>query len=123
VKAWDYQDLISVYNEAATIAREEHVPVLIHVEDMTQPLGHSTSGSHERYKSDERLEWETEYCCITQFRDWILEEGIAEESELGEIDAEAKEEVKREQKAAWQAFQEPIQWEKDETYCPTGTCD
>ncbi len=114
VKAWNYDELISVYNEAATIAREEHVPVLIHVEDVTQPLGHSTSGSHERYKNDERLEWEIENCCITQFREWIINEGIAEESELDEMDKEAKEEVSREHKAAWKEFQEPILREKDE---------
>ncbi|MCC5906266.1 MAG: transketolase [Balneolaceae bacterium] len=114
VKAWNYEELISVYNEAATIAREEHVPVLIHVEDVTQPLGHSTSGSHERYKNDERLEWEIENCCITHFREWIINEGIAEESELDEMDKEAKEEVSREHKAAWKEFQEPILREKDE---------
>ena len=114
VKAWNYEELISVYNEAATIAREEHVPVLIHVKDVTQPLGHSTSGSHERYKNDERLEWEIEKCCIAQFREWIINEGIAEESELDEMDKEAKEEVSREHKAAWKEFQEPILREKDE---------
>jgi 2-oxoisovalerate dehydrogenase E1 component len=114
VKAWDYEELIAVYNEAAVIAREEHVPVLVHVEDATQPLGHSTSGSHERYKSDERLEWETDNCCLTQFREWILHEGIAESAELNEIDAEAKKEVHREQEEAWLAFQEPILKERDE---------
>ncbi len=106
--AWDYEGLIEVYNEAEAIAREEHVPVIIHVEEVTQPLGHSTSGSHERYKNDERLEWELEYCCITQFRDWIVKEEIATEEELNTIDMEAREVVLNEQKKAWKKFQEPI---------------
>ena len=106
--AWDYEGLIEVYNEAAAIARDEHVPVLVHVEEVTQPLGHSTSGSHERYKDDERLEWENEYCCITQFREWIIKEEIATEEELSAIDKEAKAKVYEEQKKAWKKFQEPI---------------
>jgi 2-oxoisovalerate dehydrogenase E1 component len=114
VKGWDYEDLITVYGEAETIAREEHVPVLIHVDDVTQPLGHSTSGSHERYKSDERLEWETNHCCIEKFRNWILNEEIADNQELEQIDAEAREDVLREQKKAWEAFQSPINNEKAE---------
>ena len=113
-KAWDYDELITVYNEAATIAREDHVPVLIHVEDVTQPQGHSTSGSHERYKSDERLEWENDHCCIKIFREWMLEEGVADIEELDELDAEARETVQKEQKKAWQAFQDPIIKEKNE---------
>lgn len=114
VKAWDYEELITVYNEAETIAREEHVPVLIHVEDVTQPLGHSTSGSHERYKSDERLEWELKNCCVTRFREWIISEEISDEPELDLIDEEAREEVLREQKKAWEAFQSPLLNEKAE---------
>src|SRR6056297_2825994 len=74
VKAWDYPALMETYAEAERIAREEHVPVLVHVKEVTQPQGHSTSGSHERYKSDERLEWEEEYCCNNRIREWILEE-------------------------------------------------
>ena len=77
VKAWDYSGLMETYEEAERIAREEHVPVLIHVKEVTQPQGHSTSGSHERYKSEERLEWEEEYCCINQTRQWLIEEEIA----------------------------------------------
>lgn len=114
VKAWDYEELITVYNEAETIAREEHVPVLIHVEDVTQPLGHSTSGSHERYKSDERLEWELKNCCVTRFREWIISEEISDEPELDLIDEEAREEVLREQKQAWEAFQSPLLNERAE---------
>lgn len=114
VNAWDYEEMLSVYNEAATIAREEHVPVLIHVEDVTQPLGHSTSGSHERYKDDERLKWESDHCCILKFRKWILNEGHATDKELDTIEKEAKEEVLSEQKKAWDAFQNPIIHEKDQ---------
>ncbi|MDX1585992.1 MAG: thiamine pyrophosphate-dependent enzyme [Balneolaceae bacterium] len=114
VKAWNYEELITTYNEAETVSREEHVPVLIHVEEVTQPQGHSTSGSHERYKDDERLEWEEEYCCINQFRKWIVEEEIAEENELDEIDDEAKKTVREEQKKAWEEFQQPIREDKDQ---------
>lgn len=112
-KGWDYEELLTTYNEASTIAREEHVPVLIHVEEVTQPQGHSTSGSHERYKSDERLEWEEQHCCVSKFKEWIINEEIATEEELEELDKEAKEEVQKAQKKAWQAFQEPIVNEKN----------
>jgi len=104
VKAWDYPALLETYEKAAKIAREEHIPVLVHVKEVTQPQGHSTSGSHERYKSDERLEWEEEYCCNNRIREWILEEGIASEEELNEIEKEAKDKVKSEKQAAWKAF-------------------
>lgn len=104
VKGWDYEALIETYEKAEQIAREEHVPVLIHVQEVTQPQGHSTSGSHERYKTDERLEWEEEYCCINQVRQWILKNGIATKDRLEEIDKEAKKFVKKEQQAAWEAF-------------------
>ncbi|MDZ7720953.1 MAG: thiamine pyrophosphate-dependent enzyme [Balneolaceae bacterium] len=114
VNAWDYEELLTVYNEAAEVAREEHVPVLIHVEEVTQPQGHSTSGSHERYKSSERLEWEEEYCCINKFKEWIIKEDIATEEELEELDKEARDEVQREHKKAWNAFQDPILEEKNE---------
>jgi len=113
-RAWDYVEMISVYNEAATIAREEHVPVLIHIEEVTQPLGHSTSGSHERYKNDERLAWEEEYCCIQKFKEWIVSEGIADLKELDKIEKEAKTIVLEEQKKAWERFQSPITIEKEE---------
>ncbi len=113
-KAWDYEELITVYNEAATVAREDHVPVLIHVEEVTQPQGHSTSGSHERYKSDERLNWEADHCCIHKFREWLIAEEIADADELERIEQEAIETVRNEQKKAWQAFQDPILQEKNE---------
>ncbi len=114
VKAWDYEKLLKVYEEASEISRKEHVPVLIHVEEVTQPQGHSTSGSHERYKDEERLQWEEEYCCCNQFREWILNENLADTSELDEIEKEAKDYVREEQKKAWKAFQEPIKADKEE---------
>jgi len=104
VKAWDYPAVLETYEKAAEIARNEHVPVVIHVEEVTQPQGHSTSGSHERYKSEERLEWEEEYCCINKMRQWMIKEGISDEKTLDEIEEEAKNHVKEEQKAAWKAF-------------------
>lgn len=113
-RAWDYEEMISVYNEAATLAREDHVPVLIHIEEVTQPLGHSTSGSHERYKDDERLTWELEHCCIEKFKKWILSEGIADQKELEKIEAESRSEILNEQKKAWEKFQRPITKEKEE---------
>lgn len=113
-RAWEYEELISVYNEASLIAREEHVPVLIHVDEVTQPQGHSTSGSHERYKNDSRLKWETDYCCIKKFREWILKEGLADGSALDTLEAEAKAFVLKEQKQAWEDFQNPIRKEREE---------
>lgn len=116
VKGWDYAGLCLAYEKGVRIAREEHVPVLIHVEEVTQPQGHSTSGSHERYKSKELLEWGKEFDCNNQFRKWILEfrfegEAIATAEELDAIEAEAKKTVRAEQKAAWEAFTSPIKAE------------
>ncbi len=104
VNGWDYTALIETYQKASAVAREEHVPVLIHVKELTQPQGHSTSGSHERYKSKERLAWETEYDCNVQFRNWILEHGIASEEDLLAIENAIKKEVRDGKKAAWEAF-------------------
>lgn len=114
VKAWDYPALLDAYKTASKIAREEHVPVLIHVEEVTQPQGHSTSGSHERYKSEERLKWEEEYCCNGQFREWILKEKITTAKTLDKIEEEADKAVKDGQKDAWAAFQDPIKAQKNE---------
>jgi pyruvate/2-oxoglutarate/acetoin dehydrogenase E1 component/TPP-dependent pyruvate/acetoin dehydrogenase alpha subunit len=113
-KAWDYTELIDAYEEAERVAREEHVPVLVHVQEVTQPQGHSTSGSHERYKEEERLEWEEKHCCNLKFRSWILSEDIATEEELDKIEEETKEEVKTKQKKAWKSFQDPILQQKQE---------
>ncbi|MFH5831531.1 thiamine pyrophosphate-dependent enzyme [Halalkalibaculum sp. DA384] len=112
VKGWDYPALVDTYQTAAGIARKEHVPVLIHVQEVTQPQGHSTSGSHERYKSEQRLEWEEKYCCVAQMRKWILKEELAAETELNAIEEEAESYVKREQDAAWQAFTSEIKKEQ-----------
>lgn len=104
VKGWDYTALIEAYQKAEKVAREEHVPVLIHVVELTQPQGHSTSGSHERYKSKERLEWEKEFDCNVQLRQWMLDNGIATEDELTSIEKAIKKEVRDGKKAAWKAF-------------------
>jgi pyruvate/2-oxoglutarate/acetoin dehydrogenase E1 component/TPP-dependent pyruvate/acetoin dehydrogenase alpha subunit len=112
VKAWDYEKLLDTYEKAAEIARKEHVPVLVHVQEVTQPQGHSTSGSHERYKDDERLKWEEEYCCLERMRRWILENDIAKDEELDKLEEEAKTEINEAKKAAWDAFMKPIKEEK-----------
>ncbi len=103
-KGWDYAHLVQTYAKAAAMSREKHVPCLIHVEEVTQPQGHSTSGSHERYKNSERLEWEAEFDCIRQMRLFIVEKGIATEEECDGIENEAKKNVREQQKAAWAAF-------------------
>jgi len=108
VKGWDYLALIEAYEKAATLARTEHVPVMVHVTELTQPLGHSSSGSHERYKSKERLEWEKEYDCNLKMREWILKEGLAKEAELIKMEEEALKEVKAAKRASWEAYQAPI---------------
>lgn len=113
-RGWDYAHLIETYEKATAIAREQHIPVLIHVEEVTQPQGHSTSGSHERYKSKERLEWEAEYDCINQFGKWIIDKGIATQEQLDEIKDAAKKQVRDEKKLAWEDFIEPIKSDRDE---------
>lgn len=114
VKGWDYAALIDTYAKAAKIAREQHIPVLIHVQDLTQPQGHSTSGSHERYKSKERLEWETDFDCITKLREWLVSSNMATAKELDQIDSDAKKEVLEGKKAAWDAYLNPIKQERDQ---------
>ena len=104
VKGWDYTALLDTYQKAEIIARKEHVPVLIHVIELTQPQGHSTSGSHERYKTKERLEWEREFDCNVKMREWIIEESIATATELTEIEKEAKEYAKKSKIKAWKAY-------------------
>ena len=124
VKGWEYPQLIEVYNKASKIAREEHVPVLIHVKDLTQPQGHSTSGSHERYKSKERLIWEKQHDCIAKMRDWIFEfelqdennntlKFVDSESELIQIEKDAKKLVSQAKRDAWNAFLTPIKEQKN----------
>lgn len=108
VKGWDYAKLVRAYERGTALAREEHVPVLIHVEDMTQPQGHSTSGSHERYKSKERLEWAKEYDCIRKMREWMLKHELSDEETLDAIEKQAKKDVRSAQKEAWKEFQNEI---------------
>ncbi|MFN3756590.1 MAG: thiamine pyrophosphate-dependent enzyme [Flavobacterium sp.] len=114
VMGWDYPALIATYQQAAAIAREEHVPVLIHVRELTQPQGHSTSGSHERYKSKERLGWEAEYDCLVQMRQWMIANQIATPDELTEMETALKKEVNEGKKAAWAAYVEPMKKEQSE---------
>jgi 2-oxoisovalerate dehydrogenase E1 component len=108
VRAWDYPALIETYRRAADTARREHVPQIVHVIDVTQPQGHSTSGSHERYKSPERLAWEVEMDGITRFREWILSSGLATEAQLAAIDEESTQRVLESKQAAWDAYITPI---------------
>lgn len=118
-KGWDYAHLCETYEKAVAIAREEHVPVLVHVKEVNQPQGHSTSGSHERYKSAERLQWEVDFDCINKFKEWILNfnaDGaiIATEEELKAIAEDAKKHVRDSKNAAWQAFTEQIKTDFNE---------
>jgi pyruvate/2-oxoglutarate/acetoin dehydrogenase E1 component/TPP-dependent pyruvate/acetoin dehydrogenase alpha subunit len=113
VKGWDYLALIEAYAFASKIAREEHVPVLVHVIELTQPLGHSTSGSHERYKSKKRLAWEKEYDCNDKMRSWIIKEGFASEEVLFQIEKEAKKKVRNARRSAWENYITPILNEKE----------
>ncbi|MBS7321388.1 MAG: transketolase [Myroides sp.] len=112
VYGWDYPALIDTYAKAAEIARIQHVPVLIHVKELTQPQGHSTSGSHERYKSAERLQWETEFDCLSKLRYWMIDNNIATTEELDTLDAELKKDVLNGKKAAWEAYLNPIKEER-----------
>jgi pyruvate/2-oxoglutarate/acetoin dehydrogenase E1 component/TPP-dependent pyruvate/acetoin dehydrogenase alpha subunit len=114
VKGWDYVDLIATYENASKIARENHIPVLVHVDELTQPQGHSSSGSHERYKDSERLAWEKDFDCIRQMKLWMLAINIASTEELEIIDKETKKIVQEGKKAAWDAFINPIIEEQKE---------
>ena len=114
VKAWDYAELCRVYQKAANLCRTEHQPILIHVEEVTQPQGHSTSGSHTRYKPAERLEWEKEYDCLLQMRKWILSEGIATEEELDKIEKDSFVRARDARNHAWKIFNEDMQKDQDQ---------
>lgn len=103
-RGWNYEELCQVYEKAEKICREEHVPVLVHVTEMTQPQGHSTSGSHERYKPKERLAWEKDFDCIKKMREWAIAKSIASPEELDTIEKEAKASAKAAKDAAWKAF-------------------
>ncbi len=114
VKGWDYPSLIDTYLKAGQIARNKHIPVLIHVSELTQPQGHSTSGSQERYKSSERLEWEKEFDCIVKMRQWIIENDYATEEELINLDKKLKKEVREQKKIAWNNFLTPMLKDRNE---------
>ncbi len=115
VPAWDYRLLLATYNMATETARKYHVPALVHVTEVTQPLGHSTSGSHERYKTPERLAWEAEWDCIKKFREWIMEKSIADEATLVRAEEEEHQLVEDARKQAWEAYQSPLLRERAQT--------
>ena len=111
VKGWDYPSIIETYNKAEKIAREKHIPVLIHVYEVTQPQGHSTSGSHERYKDKKRLKWEKDFDCINRMEQWMKESNIITDKKIEKIKEEIAEEVKEAKKRAWNNYQNPIKQE------------
>ena len=108
VNGWDYIEMVRVYSEAEKIARENHTPVLIHVDELTQPLGHSSSGSHQRYKSEERLNWEKEFDCNLKFKQWIIESKLGTQGELQEIEDSCIKIVRESKIKAWDSYQKPI---------------
>jgi 2-oxoisovalerate dehydrogenase E1 component len=110
---WDYPGLVKLYEEGISICRSEHTPVLFHIDEVTQPLGHSTSGSHERYKSEERLKWEDEFDPISKMREWIIDSEIATSEELDSIAADAENEAKEARRKGWEMFQNPIKIERE----------
>ena len=114
VKAWDYPCLVETYEKAERLAREKHIPCIIHVIEMTQPTGHSTSGSHERYKNKERLNWEKDFDCITMFEEWIIDNSLATQEELETIKNDTIDFVKKSKKEAWIEYQDPIKNELNE---------
>lgn len=116
VRGWDYGELMAAYQSATDDAREFHIPAIIHVIELTQPQGHSTSGSHERYKDEARLQWEAEYDCLKQMREWMLAEGIIGEDELTVYEAEDKQQVRAEQQEAWQEFVDSLDEERQQIY-------
>ncbi len=113
VKGWDYPSLIETFEKGIDICRTDHVPVLFHVTEITQPQGHSTSGSHERYKSPERLEWEKEFDCNLRFKNWIIENGHASSIEIEEIEKKAINDAKEAKNQAWKKVSDPIRAERD----------
>jgi len=114
VRGWDYPSLLETYQKAINLTRKTHSPCLVHVTEITQPQGHSTSGSHERYKSKERLDWEKEHDCILKMRAWIEREKIASPTELDEIEKEAKSEAKKSREASWKAYIDDIKKDQQE---------
>ena len=111
VNGWDYPALLNAYKKASNVCREKHTPVVVHVKELTQPQGHSTSGSHERYKSKDRLTWETENDCIAKMRAWMIDSGLSTDQNLSALEKEIEQEVKDAKKAAWTAFRNEIKEE------------
>jgi pyruvate/2-oxoglutarate/acetoin dehydrogenase E1 component/TPP-dependent pyruvate/acetoin dehydrogenase alpha subunit len=114
VPGWDYPLLMQTYLQAAETVRREHIPAIVHVIELTQPQGHSTSGSHERYKSKERLAWESEFDCLVKFRQWITDSDLATSQELDQLEEEERHLVEEYRKNAWLAYIAPIQNEREE---------
>jgi 2-oxoisovalerate dehydrogenase E1 component len=114
IKGWDYAELVATYQKAAEIVRKELVPAIVHVKELTQPLGHSTSGSHERYKSAERLQWEQEFDCLRKMRAWVLDQEIVDEEALSTIEEENRAAVEEIRKTTWEAYLAPILKERQE---------
>ena len=114
VHAWDYINLLKTYQKAEKLAREDHVPCIIHVKDVTQPQGHTTSGSHERYKSKERLNWEKDFCCIKRMREWIIENNFASNSEIDIIEKNAEEIAKKSRDRSWKSYRDDIKEDFDD---------
>lgn len=115
VKAWDYAGMCEIFEAGIKKARETHTPVLFHVEEVTQPQGHSTSGSHERYKTPERLEWEREWDAIKKLKEWIIDNSLASEEELSDMETSAKEFVRDSRNQAWEEYQAPIRVQVNHT--------
>ncbi len=113
-KGWDYASLCHMYQEGVEICRQSHIPVIFHIEELTQPQGHSTSGSHERYKSENILKWEQEHDCNLKFRQWIISQGFAGDDELLQIEEKALQTVKKAKEKAWQNFQKPLVQKRDD---------
>ena len=112
VAGWDYPMLVEAYSQAAKSVRDEHIPAIVHVYELTQPQGHSTSGSHERYKSQERLDWEAEFDCLVKFREWVIEHKYASQEELDHLEEEENQRVEESRKQAWQNYISPIKSER-----------
>ncbi|MFY7930456.1 MAG: thiamine pyrophosphate-dependent dehydrogenase E1 component subunit alpha, partial [Oligoflexus sp.] len=113
VRGWDYPELLKVYREAVRAAREQHIPALIHVIEMSQPQGHSTSGSHERYKSKDRLAYEQSIDCLSRMREWMLQHGISQAKDLDQLESDVRSEVLRLRNEAWEEYLAPMKVERD----------
>lgn len=114
VPGWDYEKLVKTYKEGIAKVRELHIPAIFHITEVTQPQGHSTSGSHERYKTKERLQWEKDFDCLVQMRKWMIDKGISTEEKLNEIENKIKTDIKKTQQEVWNEYCDPIKKEKNE---------